>query len=542
MSARWFHRLPSLVVDLGREWAVRSGDLRIRVREEGVDGGVPVVLVHGFPDTSDVWNGVVERLGRRFRVVRYDVRGSGRSDAAAGVEGYRVERLVEDLAAVVGEVGGPVHLVGHDWGSTQGWAAVAARPDLFLSFTSISGPDLGHVSDWVKRNRLRPVRVFGVLRRSWYIACFQVPGAAEVVWRLPWVRRRLHAGLRELVNGLGLYRANVGRGQPPAAVSVRVHQVELTNDPYVVRQHLEAAEPWAPHLTRSRLHAGHWAPRTHPEQVARHIEDAIDGRRRRRLVVITGAGSGIGRATALAFAQQGAEVVALDVDEESARATAEQVGGHAYRLDVADAAATREVAERIKARHGVPDVVMANAGIGVAGSFLKTSEEDWRRVVDVNLWGVVHTLRAFAPQLVDRAEGGHLVVTASAAGYFPTAALSAYSTTKAAVLMLAQCLDAELREHGIRVSAICPGIVRTNITKTFTFAGTTGAEQDEQRERATKAYRLRGFGPEKVAAEVLDAVNKGKTVVPVTVEAKAAHLGNRIAPGLVRAVGRLWRL
>lgn len=529
-----------------REWVVRGADLGLRVTEEGVAERVPVVLVHGFPDTSEVWGAVAGRLGARFRVIRYDVRGSGGSEAPADVEGYSLERLVEDLVAVVRDVGRPVHLVGHDWGSTQGWAAVAARPDLFLSFTSISGPDLGQVGDWVRRNRLRPFKVLNVLRRSWYIAGFKVPVVPELVWRVPAVRRRLGAGRRELVNGLGLYRANVGAKGPRDVrkVSVRVHQVRLTDDPYVVREHLEAAEPWVEQLTRSVLHAGHWAPRTHPDQVARHIEDAIDGTHRRRLVVITGAGSGIGRATAEAFARDGAEVVVLDVDEERARETAERVGGHAYRLDVADAAATGAVAEEVARRHGVPDVVVANAGIGVVGSFLRTSEEDWRRVVDVNLWGVVHTLRAFAPRMVERAEGGHLVVTASAAGYLPNAALPAYSTTKAAVLMLAQCLDAELREHGIRATALCPGIVHTDITRTFTFAGSTEAEQDERRQRAARTSRLRGFGPEKVAAEVLDLVNEvrpHRVVVPVTAEANAVHLLNRVAPGLVRALGRLWR-
>ncbi|WP_447004062.1 SDR family oxidoreductase [Saccharothrix isguenensis] len=528
-----------------RERFVQVGDLRLRVLEEGVVGGTPVLLTHGFPDSSDVWEPVARRLAKRFHVIRYDGRGTGKSGAPTGGHGgYAMERLVEDLATVVREVAGrPVHLVGHDWGSIQGWAAVAAHPELFLSFTSMSGPDLGHVSDWVRRNRWRPWKVFGLLRHSWYIAGFKVPVVPELVWALPVVRERLHAGRREWANGLGMYRANFGRRWRPSPVSTRVHQIELTQDPYVTRAHLEAAEPWVDDLTRSVLHTGHWAQRTHPDQVARHIEDAIDNRRRkRRLVVITGAGSGIGRATAHAFAEQGAEVVALDVDEAAARETAARTGGHAYRLDVTDGPATHEMADRIKARHGIPDVVMANAGIGVAGPFLDTSEEDWRRVVDVNLWGVVHTFRAFAPQLVDRAEGGHLVVTASAAAYFPTAVLPAYSTTKAAVLMLAQCLDAELREHGVSVTAICPGIVHTNITKTFTFAGSTAAEQEEQRRTATRAYRLRGFGPEKVAAEVLAAVNRDRLVVPVTAEAKAVHLANRVAPGLVRALGRVWRL
>ncbi|WP_367135868.1 SDR family oxidoreductase [Saccharothrix sp. HUAS TT1] len=524
-------------------WRSGAGvdDLRIWGKVEGVEGAATVVLVHGFPDTSQLWDGVVRRLGERFRVVRYDVRGAGRSGEPGGAEGYALERLVEDLATVVRQVGGPVHLVGHDWGSVQGWAAVVERPELFLSFTSISGPDLGHLADWVRRNRLRPLKVLNVLRRSWYVAGFKVPGVAEVVWSVPAIRERLGAGRRELVNGLGLYRANVGRGRPPKAVRVRVHQVELAKDPFVVRQHLEAAEPWVDDLTRSTLHAGHWAPRTHPEQVARHIEDAIDGRRRKRLVVITGAGSGIGRATARKFAEQGAEVVVVDVDAASAREVAAEVGGHAYRLDVADGQAVERVAAEIGARHGVPDVVVANAGIGVVGSFLRTSEEDWRRVVDVNLWGVVHTFRAFASHMVDRAEGGHLVVTSSAAGYLPNAAMPAYSTTKAAVLMLAQCLDAELREHGVRVTAICPGIVRTNIAHSFTFSGATAAEQDERRRRAAGTARRRGFGPERVAAEVLDAVDRGRVVVPVTAEAKAVHLLNRLAPGLVRRLGRLWR-
>ncbi|MFE9745367.1 alpha/beta fold hydrolase [Saccharothrix saharensis] len=238
------------------------------------------MLGHGFPDTSEVWDPVARRLAERFWVVRYDVRGAGGSEAPAGrgSRGYRMERLVGDLAAVVEGVGGPVHLVGHDWGSVQGWAAVVARPELFLSFTSVSGPDLGHLGDWVRRNRSRPVTVVKVLGRSWYIAGFKVPGVAEAVWRVPAVRRWMGAGRRELVNGLGLYRANMGRGWKPEKVAVRVHQIELKNDPYVVREHLEAAEPWVEELTRSTIDAGHWAPRTHPELIARHVEDAVDGK------------------------------------------------------------------------------------------------------------------------------------------------------------------------------------------------------------------------------------------------------------------------
>ncbi|MGM1061809.1 alpha/beta fold hydrolase [Saccharothrix sp. Mg75] len=226
---------------------------------------MPVVLVHGYPDTSSVWDEVAERLGRRFRVVRYDVRGCGGSEAPGERDGYRVEVLVEDLLAVVREAGAPVHLVGHDWGSVQGWAAVAAHPGLFRSFVSLSGPGLAHLGRVPVRTKAR----------SWYVGVFLVPGVAEAVWRVGWVRRLLRAGRRELVNGLELYRANVGRRFEPVAVEVPVHQVELVRDPFVGPGHLDAAKPWVRRLTRSRVRAGHWALRTHPDLVAERIGAAI---------------------------------------------------------------------------------------------------------------------------------------------------------------------------------------------------------------------------------------------------------------------------
>jgi NAD(P)-dependent dehydrogenase (short-subunit alcohol dehydrogenase family)/pimeloyl-ACP methyl ester carboxylesterase len=525
-----------------------SGDLRLRVVEEGDPGLPTVVLVHGFPDTSAVWDGVVRRLVGRFHVVRYDTRGAGGSGRPAGADGYRVERLVDDLVAVVRAVapGEKVHLVGHDWGSTQAWEAVGAHPELFASFVSISGPSLGQVADWVARHRRRPVKVLNLLRHSWYISAFKVPVLPELVWRVRAVRTRLNAQHRELVNGLGLYRANVGSAPAPRKVTVPVLQVALRRDPFVRAGHLEAAEPWVANLTRRSLHASHWAPRTHPDAVARMITEFVEGTpARRELVVITGAGSGIGRASALAFAVDGARVVAVDVDGAAAARTAKEVRGHAYEVDVADGAAVRALAERIKAEHGVPDVVMANAGVVVAGAFLDTSEDDWRRVVDVNLWGVVHTLRAFLPQLVERGEGGHAVVTASMASYFPSKALPAYSTTKAAVLMLAECLAEELAPHGIGVSAICPGLVHTDITRSATFAGASTNEEEAKREAVTRTYQLRGYGPEKVATAVVAAVRHNRLVVPVTPESRLVRFGSRVSPKAVRVLGRLagptWR-
>lgn len=128
------------------------------------------------------------------------------------------------------------------------------------------------------------------------------------------------------------------------------------------------------------------------------------------------------------------------------------------------------------------------------------------------------------------------MVTASAAGFLPTPSLPAYSTTKAGVLMLAQCLAGELAPDGIGVSAICPGFVHTNITSTTTFAGLSSEEEQERRARATEMYRRRGFGPEKVAAEVVAAIRDKRVVVPVTAEAKVGALATRFAPGTTRAL------
>ncbi|MFC4856758.1 SDR family oxidoreductase [Actinophytocola glycyrrhizae] len=546
---------------MGRRW-VESGGVRLAVYEDGPVDGVPVVLVHGYPDNASVWDGVVAELAGRFRVVRYDVRGTGESGAPGSRDGYLIERLVEDLAAVVRSVADrPVHLVAHDWGSIQAWGAVS-DPDLrglFASYTSISGPDLDHLGAWMRTADKR--RVLRQLVHSWYIGAFQVPVLPELVWRVPGLRRKFHATYRDASNGVELYRANmVGRLSRPGArrTDVPVQQLALTRDPFVTPSILEAADPWCARLWRRPVAAGHWVVRDNPRLAARMVVEFVDhlggntasrelaravvGERRAalggRLALVTGAGSGIGRATAVALAAEGAEVLCVDIDFDAATRTAADVEGAAFQLDVADGASTQRLAEHVLAEHGVPDLVMANAGVAVAGSFLDTGVEDWQRVLDVNVWGVIHTLRAFLPPLVERGEGGNVVITASAAGYLPLPSLPAYGTTKAAVLMLGQCLAGELASDGIAVSTICPGFVHTNITSAARFAGTGADEENELRARATELYRRRGFGPEKVAAAVVAAVRDGRTVVPVTAEAKVGAVANRISPAATRAILR----
>jgi NAD(P)-dependent dehydrogenase (short-subunit alcohol dehydrogenase family) len=264
-----------------------------------------------------------------------------------------------------------------------------------------------------------------------------------------------------------------------------------------------------------------------------------------QLVLVTGAASGIGRATVLAFAEAGARVVAVDRDGEGAARAAESARAlgapEAWpeTVDVSDAEAMEKLAARTLDAHGVPDVVVNNAGIGLAGRFLDTTPEDWKQVLDVNLWGVIHGCRLFGRQMVERGQGGHIVNTASAAAFQPSRTLPAYSTSKAAVLMLSECLRAELAPHSIGVSAICPGLVNTAITGSARHAGVDEDEQERRRTRSAKLYARRNYPPEKVARALVRAVLQDAAVVPVTPEARGARLLSRLSPGALRAFARV---
>ncbi|SER16775.1 NADP-dependent 3-hydroxy acid dehydrogenase YdfG [Lentzea xinjiangensis] len=534
---------------------VRSGEVELAVRVRGTSGPV-VVLVHGYPDTQAVWDRVAALLEEDFRVVTYDVRGAGESTAPSTEDGYRLEHLARDLFAVIDAVSPdePVHLVGHDWGSVQSWEAVTTPGARIATFTSISGPCLDHMGHWSRRGlSVAHVRQF---LRSWYIGAFHLPVLPALFWRLYLAPRwgdflRRLEGVRatpaptlasDAVRGISLYRANIRqvmRAPRHRVAPMPVQVVQPTRDHYVRTEPLPL-ERWVPRLRRRRITAGHWAPLSHPAPLARMISEFVeDSAPPRELAVITGGGSGIGRATALAFAGAGARVVVSDVDLPGAEETARLAGGHAYQVDVRSEEAVRAWARQVADEHGVPDVVVNNAGIAHAGSFLSTTTQQWQRVLDVNLWGVVHGCRAFGELMVERGEGGHIVNLSSVAAYLPSKILSAYATSKAAVFMLSECLRAELEPHAIGVTAVCPGIVATNITATATFSGVSADEERRKQDRASRIYARRGFGPEGVAAEIVRAVRRNRPVVPVTVEAKAARLAGRVAPGLLRAFARL---
>lgn len=565
---------------MSHKWVTASDGVRLSVTIDGRSDGPTVVLVHGYPDNSSMWAGVAAGLTAKHRVVTYDVRGAGQSDKPPGRASYGLDQLADDLRAVVEAVQptGKVHLVAHDWGSIQTWHAVTGDGlrGRIASYTSLSGPSLDHAGAWFRAQLRRPTpkRLKNALSQflhSWYILAFQIPVIPELLWRTGLLGKQIQRMEPDAAppdksdgrHGLQLYRANMftrlSRPAPrPADVPVQV--LAPTGDAYVTTPLQTEVTRWAPDLRIRRIVGTHWVTRAKPAVVAAAAAELIDyvetgtesrGLRRARvdagpfeakLVVVTGAGSGIGRATALAFAEQGADVVITDVDQASAAETLKLLGEHGlaeYTVDSSDGEAVHRFAERVRAEHGVPDIVVNNAGIGMSGPFLDTSIEDWERVIDVNLWGVIHGCRAFAPMLAERAEGGQIVNLASAAAYLPSKILSAYATTKSAVLTLSVCLRAELAAHHIGVTAVCPGIVKTNITNTTKFVGVSEEEQRRRQKESSKLYARRGFGPEGVARDILRAVEKDIAIAPSTPEAKAALVLSRLTPGLLRTAAKL---
>ncbi|WP_392965366.1 SDR family oxidoreductase [Streptomyces sp. LN245] len=579
-----------------RERRVRTGGVELCVAELGDDRQPTVVLVHGYPDSKEVWSEVAVRLADRFHVVLYDVRGHGRSTAPRPLRGgFTLEKLTDDFLAVIDAVspGGPVHLVGHDWGSVQSWefVTVARTEGRIASFTSMSGPSLDHFGHWIKRRVRRPTprrvgQLLGQGAKSWYVYMLHTPVLPELAWRGPLGKRwpkilqrleKVPAGdyptpslPSDAAHGAWLYRDNVrsrlGRPREDAYAHAPVQLITPLGDAFLSERLYDELEKWAPDSVRRTLQAKHWVPRTRPDRLADWIagfvtanegreagvpapEPVASGRYADRfggqLVLVTGAGSGIGRATAFAFAEAGARVVAVDRDAEAAARTAEMsrlIGSPeawAETVDVSDEQAMEKLADKVAAEYGVVDVLVNNAGIGLSGSFFDTTAEDWRKVLDVNLWGVIHGCRLFGKQMAERGQGGHIVNTASAAAYQPSKALPAYSTSKAAVLMLSECLRAELAGQDIGVSAVCPGFVNTNITATTRFAGVDAAEEKRRQKKSARLYGLRNYPPEKVADAILRAVVRNEAVVPVTPEARGAHLLHRFAPRALRAIARM---
>lgn len=249
-------------------------------------------------------------------------------------------------------------------------------------------------------------------------------------------------------------------------------------------------------------------------------------------VVITGAASGIGKATALRFSRHGAEVVCVDIDGEGARAAAGACAGPAKAMtcDVADSKAVQALADTVERDLGPVDIAVNNAGVGIGGPFLEADIDDWDWLMGVNLDGVAYGCRAFGERMVRRGRG-HIVNVASGAAYVMSRDMAAYCASKAAVVALSRCLRADWSESGVGVSVICPGVINTPIPSHTRMFGPLAGRQ----ERIQRTFRL-GHAPDLVAKAIVRAADKNQAIVPVGLESQIAYRVLPFVPGPVEAL------
>lgn len=282
----------STVQNLTRIQIPTTDGLHLSALVEGKATGPTLVLVHGYPDNLQVWDGVVALLKDHYKIIRYDVRGAGLSDAPTSLRGYSLRQLLADFRRVIDSLSpdAPVHLIGHDWGSIQGWefATEPALAGRIAGYTSISGPSLDHIGHALRANGLSK-RTPRELAASWYVGAFHLPLLGPAVWKLglarqwPRVLARMEAlpkpashasQLRDGVNGIKLYRANVlpCLAKPRARHAIAPVQLVVAEQDAFVKAHLlQGIERWVPSLTRDTVRAKHWLPLSNPAWLATSI-------------------------------------------------------------------------------------------------------------------------------------------------------------------------------------------------------------------------------------------------------------------------------
>src|SRR5574344_372919 len=263
------------------QWVETSDRQQLYVKTWGEKTAPALILVHGYPDNQVVWKRVIAVLVQDFYVVSYDVRGAGQSSIPKSIRAYSLAQLAADLMAVANAVLGQraFHLAAHDWGSIQSWEAVT-DPELkgrILSYSSISGPCLDHAAFW--------------MRKSWYIAAFQLPARAPTGWQFfqpeQWrqVVMRLERDQDIAINpnirkdgryGVNLYRANfIPRLLKPRQryAICPVQAIVLKYEQFVGTELIDEMSHWVDDFQRVELAANHWAILSQPQAVATAIRD-----------------------------------------------------------------------------------------------------------------------------------------------------------------------------------------------------------------------------------------------------------------------------
>ena len=279
-----------------------ANGVKLHVREWPKADAPVVLMVHGYPDASHVWDRCAPLLAKHFHVVAYDVRGAGQSQAFSDASRYAITELMADFKAVIDDISPTkaVHVLAHDWGSIQCWDAVTdpAFAHRIASYTSISGPSLDHAGAWLT-NTLRTSPIKGlpkVLRQvanSWYILAFHLPLLAPLLWKTA-LNNRWHKLLKRAegieapaapsqladgLQGINLYRANILSHvfkPQPRKTTVPVQLLVPTNDRFVSPRLFDDLPQWAPRLWRFNVEGSHWLPLGKPQLVADKVQTFVE--------------------------------------------------------------------------------------------------------------------------------------------------------------------------------------------------------------------------------------------------------------------------
>ncbi len=251
-----------------------------------------------------------------------------------------------------------------------------------------------------------------------------------------------------------------------------------------------------------------------------------------KLALVTGAANGIGRAVSVRLAREGSNIILVDIDraglEEAARQV-EATGAKAswYLADVSDAQQVARLHELVTAEHATPDILINSAGVAMSGAIDEVSLDDWRWLLGVNLWGIIHTVHFFVGDMYRRGSG-HIVNLASAAGLFALPQAGLYTTSKHAVVGLSSVLRAEASAHGVSVTAVCPGFVLTPMLENVKSTDPREKADDE----SATARRL-AMSAEKLADRLLVGMIKDRPIV-------ACPLYVKVIYGVSRYFPRFW--
>jgi NAD(P)-dependent dehydrogenase (short-subunit alcohol dehydrogenase family) len=258
-----------------------------------------------------------------------------------------------------------------------------------------------------------------------------------------------------------------------------------------------------------------------------------------RMAFVTGGASGIGKALSGALVARGASVVIADINASSAAAVARELdelgpgSATSVSLDVADAKGFERAVGEVHEQHGRLDLLFNNAGIGIGGPVEELGLEHWERTLDVNLRGVVHGVVAAYPLMVKQGFG-HIVNTASLAGLLPFPFGVPYGMTKHAVVGLSVSLRGEARAHGVRVSAVCPGVIDTPILDSEGPADLPRTRlAGRGREMFLRSNHGPAYPPERLAEDVLRGVERNRAIIVAPARARTLWLAQRISPRLV---------